>query len=135
MAHRIQVISMCRPRVEQGSTVQKPELVSIMSHGTGIVQSVLDFVICELRDRLIEILRSGRALKIEGLGTWSLNIGLDGRFDVQYRADAALIRALNERGAVTGRIRNRGNIGKSGDEIVQKWNEDHPEDPVRVDGA
>jgi hypothetical protein len=135
MAHRIQVISMYRPRVEQGNTVQKPELVRMMSHGTGIVQSVLDFVICELRDRLIQFLRAGRAVKIEGLGTWSLNIGLDGTFDIQYRADAALVKALNVPGSFTGTIHNRENIGKNGDEIVQKWNQEHPEDPVRVYGV
>ncbi len=130
MAHRIQVISIYRPRVEQGNTVQKPELIRSVSRATGIVEALLDYVIKELRDKIIEFLRSGRAVKIEGLGTWTPNVGLDGKFHIQYRPDAALVKELNIPCTFTGTIRNCNNIGRTGNEIVQKWNEDHPEDLV-----
>jgi hypothetical protein len=130
MAHRIKVISLSRPRIEQGSTVQKPELIRMASRATGLVEATLDYGIKELRDQIIEITRSGRAVKIEGLGTWTPNIGLDGSFDLQYRADTALINGLNVLGTFTGAIRNRANIGKTGEELVQQWNEANPEDPV-----
>jgi hypothetical protein len=29
-----------------------------------------------------------------------------------------------------GTIRNRANIGKTGDELVDQWNLEHPEDPA-----
>src|SRR6266487_2710719 len=130
MAHRIQVISIYRPRVEQGNTVQKPELIRSVSRATGIVEALLDYVIKELRDKIIEFLRSGRAVKIEGLGTWTPNVGLDGKFHIQYRPDAALVKELNIPCTFTGTIRNCNNTGRTGNEIVQKWNEDHPEDLV-----
>ena len=130
MARRIQVISICRPRIRQGNTVQKPELLRRATHATGLVQGTIDMVISELRDQIIEITRSGRPVKIEGLGTWTSNIGLDGSLDLQYRADTALVNALNVPGTFTGSIRNRPNIGKSGDELVELWNLEHPEDPV-----
>ena len=130
MAHRIQIISIYRPRIEQGNTVQKPELIRAVSRATGIVEALLSYVITELRDKIIEFLRSGRAVKIEGLGTWTPNIGLDGSISIQYRADTALVNALKIPGTFTGRINNRENIGKSGDELVAKWNEEHPEDQV-----
>jgi hypothetical protein len=130
MTHRIKVISLCRPRIDQGNTVQKPELIRRISHGTGLVEATLDYGIKELRDQIIEITRSGRAVKIEGLGTWTPNIALDGTFDIQYRADTELIKGLNVPGTFSGTIRNRKNIGKTGDELVQQWNEDHPDDPV-----
>lgn len=130
MAHRIKVISLYRPRIEQGSTVQKPELIRRVSRATGLVESTLDYSIKELRDQIIEIARSGRAVKIEGLGTWSPNIGMDGSFDLQYRADTSLIIGLNEPGTFTGTIRNRENIGRTGEELVMKWNAEHPQDQV-----
>jgi hypothetical protein len=130
MAHRIQIISIYRPRIEQGNTVQKPELIRAVSRATGIVEAMLSYVIIEIRDNIIEFLRSGRAVKIEGLGTWTPNIGLDGSISIQYRADTALVNALKIPGTFTGRINNRENIGKSGDELVAKWNEEHPEDQV-----
>ena len=132
MAHRIKVISLSRPRIEQGNTVHKPELIRRISHGTGLVQSSLDHGITELRDQIIEITHSGRAVKIDGLGTWTPNIGLDGHFDIQYRADPALVNGLNERGTFTGTIRNRENIGRNGAELVEKWNAEHPEDQVEA---
>ena len=42
------------------------------------MEALLDYVIKELRDNIIEFLLSGRAVKIEGLGTWTHNIGKTG---------------------------------------------------------
>lgn len=130
MAHRIQVISLYRPRIEQGNTVQKPELLRRITHATGLVEGALDYSLKELRDQIIEITRSGRAVKVEGLGTWTPNIGMDGSFDIQYRADTALVNGLNVPGTFTGTIRNRENIGKTGEDLVEKWNLENPDDPV-----
>ena len=130
MAHRIKVISISRPRIEQGNTVQKPELIRAVSRATGLVEATLDYGIKELRDKIIEFAITGRAVKIEGLGTWSPNVGLDGSFDLQYRADTALTNGMNVPNTFTGTIRNRENIGKTGDELVAQWNTDHPNDLV-----
>jgi hypothetical protein len=130
MARRIQVISILRPRVKQGNTVKKPELIRAISRATSIVEGVADLVIKELQHYIIEYLLSGRAVKIDGLGTWTPNLSLDGTLEVQYRADAALIKALRNSRRFDGHISNRKNIGLSGNELVAKWNALHPEDPV-----
>ncbi len=130
MAHRIQVISISRPRVEQGNTVQKPELIRSMARATGLVEASVDCSLTELRDTILKFCRSGRSVKVEGLGTWSPNIGLDGHFDLQYRADTALVNGMNVPDTFTGTIRNRKNIGKTADELVTAWNAEHPDDPV-----
>ena len=130
MAHRIKAINAYRPRIEQGNTVQKPELVRAVSRATGIVEGSLDQNIKEVRDHLIEYCRAGRAVKVDGLGTWTPTIGLDGTLDIQYRPDAVFNYGLNIPGVFTGTIINRDYIGKSGDELIAKWNADHPEDPV-----
>ena len=95
MAHRIQAINAYRPRVEQGNTVQKPELVRALSRSTSLVEGTVDQTMKELRDHLIEYCRSGRAVKVEGLGTWTPTISLDGTLDIQYRPDAAFSYGLN----------------------------------------
>jgi hypothetical protein len=130
MAHRIQVISILRPRIDLGNTVQKPELLRLMSHGTSLVEGTFDLAITELRDNIIAICRSGRAVKITGLGTWTPKLGLDGTVSIQYRPDTALVNALKVPGTFTGRIAHKENIGKTGDELVAEWNKDHPDDPV-----
>lgn len=130
MAHRIKVISILRPRIGQGNTVQKPELIRSISRATGLVEATLDYGIKELRDKIIEFARTGRAIKVEGLGTWTPIIALDGSFDIQYRPDTALVNGLNIPGTFTGTINNRENIGKTGEELVIKWNMEYPEDQV-----
>ena len=130
MTHRIKAINAYRPRVEQGNTVQKPELIRALSRATSLVEGSVDQTMKELRDQLIEYCRAGRAVKVEGLGTWTPTIGLDGTLDIQYRPDPAFSYGLNIPGVFTGTIINRENIGKSSDDLVAKWNEFHSDDPV-----
>jgi len=130
MASKIAVINAYRPRVEQGNTVQKAELVRALARSTGLNEGGIDQVIRELRDNIIDFNRMGRAVKVEGLGTYTPNIGLDGTLDVQYRADPALNKGLNAPGTFTGTIKNAENIGRTPEELIAKWNEEHPTDLV-----
>ncbi|HJS20342.1 MAG TPA: hypothetical protein VJ785_16455 [Anaerolineales bacterium] len=130
MASKIKVIGVYRPRIAQGNTVQKPEFIRAASRATGLVEGTVDQGIKEMRDQIIEFMRSGRAVKVEGLGTWTPNIALDGTLDVQYRADTALTNAINVPGTFTGTVLNRENIGKTPEELIEQWNQEHPEDPV-----
>ena len=132
MAHRIKAINAYRPRIEQGNTVQKPELVRAASRATGIVEGTFDNSIKELRDQILEFCRAGRAVKVDGLGTWTPGIGLDGTLDIQYRPDAAFGYGLNIPGVFSGTIINREFIGKTSDELDAKWNTDHADDLVTV---
>jgi len=130
MASRIKAIGAYRPRIEQGNTVQRPELIRALSRATGLVEGSVDQVIKELRDQIIEFNRAGRAVKVDGLGTYAPNISLDGTLDLQYRADTAFGNGMNIPGIFTGTIINREHIGKTSDELVARWNTEHPEDPV-----
>jgi hypothetical protein len=130
MASRIKIINALRPRVELDKTVQKGELVEYMAARTGQNEGAVDLGIKELRDAIIFFNRAGRSVKVEGLGTWTPNIGLDGTLDVQYRADTFLTNRLNDTGTFTGNVGNRENVGKEASELVTKWNTDHPDDQV-----
>jgi hypothetical protein len=132
MASKIKVIGAYRPRIEQGNTVQRPELIRALSRATGLVEGSIDQVIKELRDQIIEFNRSGRAVKVDGLGTYAPNISLDGTLDLHYRADTSFGKGLNIPGIFTGTILNRENIGKTSDELVQKWNAENPDDQVTI---
>lgn len=130
MATKIAAIGTVRPRIEQGNTVQKEELVRALARSTNLNEGTIGAVLLELRDVIIEFNRMGRAVKVDGLGTYTPNVGIDGTFDIQYRADPALNRGLNTAGTFTGTIRNSENIGKTADELVALWNIAHPDDPV-----
>jgi len=130
MAPRIKAVNAYRPRIEQGNTVQKPEFLRAVSRSTSLVEGTVDQTIKEVRDQIIEFNRAGRAVKVEGLGTFSPSIDLDGNLAISYRPDPALSNGLNIPGVFTGTIINRENIGKTSEELVAKWNENFPEDQV-----
>ena len=52
MAPRIKAFSAYRPRIEQGNTVQKPELLRAVSRATSLVEGTIDQAIKELRDQI-----------------------------------------------------------------------------------
>jgi hypothetical protein len=130
MAPRIKAVTAYRPRIEQGNTVQKPELVRALSRATGLVEGTIELSIKELRDHIIEFNRSGRAVKVEGLGTFTPSIDLDGKFAIGYRPDPFLSNGLNLPGTFSGTILNSEHIGKTSDQLVEIWNTFNPGDPV-----
>ena len=72
----------------------------------------------------------GLAVKLEELGTYTPKVGLDGVFNVAHWMDTALKNRLNTPGEFRGEIENRDMIGKTVDDLVVRWNEEHPDDPV-----
>jgi hypothetical protein len=132
MAPRIKAVNAYRPRIEQGNTVQKPELVRALSRATGLVEGSIDQAIKELRDQVIEFCRSGRAVKVDGLGTFTPTIDLDGYFAIAFRADPAMSYGLNIPGIFSSTIVNREFIGMTSDALVAKWNSEHTDDQVTV---
>ena len=129
MAHRIQAINAYRPRIELGKTVQKPALLRAVSRATSLVEGTVDLAIKEMRDQIIEICRSGRAVKVEGLGRFEPIMDLDGQLSISFRADPAFAYSLNK-DAFEGNVLNKDNIGKTSEEFVLMWNEANPNDPV-----
>ena len=132
MAPRIKAVNAYRPRIEQGNTVQKPELIRAVSRATSLVEGTVDQAVKEVRDQIVEFCRAGRAVKVDGLGIFTPTVDLEGYFAVSFRADPAMNYGLNVPGTFSGTIVNREFIGKTSDELVAKWNEEHVEDQVAI---
>ena len=130
MAPRIKAVNAYRPRIEQGNTVQKPELLRAVSRATSLVEGSVDLVTKEMRDQIILFCSAGRAVKVEGLGTFAPSIDLGGSISISFRADPVFANSLNTPGVFSGKIINRENIGKTSGDLVVKWNEQYPEDQI-----
>jgi len=130
MAPRIKAVNAYRPRIEQGNTVQKPELIRAVSRATSLVEGTVDQAVKEVRDQIIEYCRAGRAVKVDGLGTFTPSVDLEGYFAISFRADPAMNYGLNMPGTFSGTILNRENIGKTSTELVTLWNTEYPDDQV-----
>jgi nucleoid DNA-binding protein len=130
MANRIVAINANRPKIDLGKTIQMPEIVEHISDRTGLNKGDLQIAISEVSSVVSYYNKRGMAVKIEDLGTYTPTIGLNGSFNVSHRLDKAIKNVLNTPDAFSGDIVNRENIGKTPEELIAKWNEEHPEDPV-----
>ena len=130
MASKITAIRRYRPEIKRMRTMQTNLMVESIAMRTGLNEGEIRFVVYEIRDALLTAHRIGQAVKIEGLGTFSPTIRADGRFDILFRPDPRLLDQLNHTTKMSATILNKKHIGKSADELVQLWNEEHPEDKV-----
>ena len=78
----------------------------------------------------MEFNRAGRAVKVEGLGTYAPSVDLEGNLAISFRPDSAFANGLNVPSILTGTIINHENIGKTTDVLITRWNTDNPDDQV-----
>ena len=130
MARRITVLRKYRPEIKRESTRQTPQLVEDIAGGTGLTEGEIRYVVYELRDAMLSAHRHGQAVKIDGLGTFTPTVHLNGDLDILFRPEPDMLRRLNDRTRFYAKISNRANIGKSAADLVSQWNAEHPDDPV-----
>ncbi len=130
MTSRIKAINEYRPRIVLGRRAEMPDLIVLISSRTGLNEGEVRQVLLELRDAVSFFNLQGQAVKLDGLGTYTPTIDLDGSINVGHRADIELKNRLATPGAFRGTITNRDTIGQSGDDLVARWNQEHPDDPV-----
>lgn len=109
MASRIQAINEYRPRIELGKRADIDDLVDLIAARTGLNEGDVRQVLLELRDAVVFFTLRGQPVKLEGLGTYTPTVKLDGKFGVGHRADSHIKRQLNIPGEFDGDIKHRPN--------------------------
>ena len=130
MASHMNALSAYRPRIELGQLVQTPELARYIARGTALNRGEIGNVLDELNEAIIFYARQGIPVKINGLGVFTPVIKTDGKLRVGLRLDTSISKALNVQGAFAGSVANAANIGMTLEEMIARWNEEFPEDPV-----
>ena len=130
MARKIKAIRKYCPEIKQQPTQQTAQVVEVIAMRTGLNEGEIRFVVYELRDDILMAHRSGQAVKIEGLGTFTPTIRMDGSLDIIFRPDVGMLKQLNDPTKFRAKILNKSNIGKSADELIAQWNKEHPDDLV-----
>lgn len=131
MAKKIQAVTTYGPRLVKGPVVKLTELINHFVDGrSGLNRGSIHIVLDELHDAVIRYCLAGRSVNMEGLGTFSPIIKLDGRFSIIYRMDTKLREKLNYPNTFIGKITNYDNAGKTLDDLITLWNEEHPDDPI-----
>jgi len=130
MATQIEAIKAYCPYVKLGQRIEMDQLVPFIARSSGLNESGVRQVLLELRDAVVYFNRQGQAVKLDGLGTYTPKISLDGTLGVAHRTDIYIKNHVNVPGEFSGHIENAENIGQTSEELIDRWNEEHPEDPV-----
>ena len=129
-AKRITAIQALTPRIELGNRWVTETLCELISRRSSLNRGEIENVLRELHENLAYALSAGRPVKLDGIGTFTPVIPLNGELSINVRVDRELIRDLNKPGRFTGRIRSRGSIGLTADDLIEQWNKLHPDDLV-----
>ncbi len=132
MATLIEAVNAHRPRVVPKETIGMEELAENLAQGSLFSESIARMVLTDLQVELRKQLRKGNAVRLPGIGRFSVHVRLDGRMRPAVSVDRDLRTSLQDVAAFRGEIRRRENIGLSTSEVVLRWNEEHPDDLVEL---
>ncbi len=133
MAKAVQAVRAYTPRVVQGQMVEMSILAKVIAARTSFNTGAILNMLYEFKEVLTEYALSGFPVRLERLGIFSPTVNKDGEFDLNYRTDVYLKSELNKRRAFRGDMKNRDMIGKSLDDMIERWNQEHPDDMIKRD--
>ena len=131
MAKKIQAITTYMPRIKRGKMADVNDVSGLIAGRTSLNESGVHEALLELKWVLIHYLKTGQSVRLPGIGLFSPYIKLNGKIIASCRLDGEVDSELNkETGGFKGTVTNNDNVGKTSDELVALWNEEHPDDPV-----
>ncbi|NIM18069.1 MAG: hypothetical protein GTO45_39340 [Candidatus Aminicenantes bacterium] len=132
MAEEIEAVRVYNPRVEQGKTVEVEDVAALIAGRTSFTGGAVINMLWEFREAITFFALAGRPVRLKGLGVFAPRIDKDGVFSLNYRPDKWLKSELNVAGKFKGKVVNRDMIGKSVEEMIQRWNQEHPDDKIEI---
>jgi hypothetical protein len=130
MAHPVKAIQAYSPKVKILRMVEINELVEYISSRTNLNTGAIHQVLYELHDSLLHYMKSGCSVRLPGVGSFAPTINKDGQLNINHRPNKELTDKLNRADQFVGKIRNKDMIGKSMEEFIKRWNDQHPEDKI-----
>jgi hypothetical protein len=94
-SNRIKAVAVYSPKIKQGKTASMKEVVSFISGRTGLNRGPILMALSELQDTIFFFVQSGRAVKLDGIGTCTPRIALDGEISLSILPDKEFKHQLN----------------------------------------
>ena len=129
MAKLIQAFTAFGPKIDLKETADSKTFMKLITKRTTLSSGVVKNVQESEVETLIDLLQEGRSVHT-GVAIFRPIIDAQGNLSISVRVDKRITSALNSPDAFTGKISNSENIGKTTDEIVYLWNQEHPEDMI-----
>ncbi len=128
MAKKIQAWRAYGPRIDKGDVVSQEEFIEHITAGTNQSKGSILAVLSEQDVQIESALRAGRiirlpnGMRLEPVGT------KDGWIEVHVRVSSEMVARINA--TFRSKWINSEYIGKGEAEIMNRWNAEHPEDPI-----
>lgn len=132
MAEEVKAIRAYTPRVVQGNMVEIEDVADYIEGRSSLNGGAVVNTLWEFRKALTVFALSGRPVRLKGLGIFSPRMDKDGVVGLNFRMDPWLKSELNVMGKFKGEVVNRDMLGKSAVEMIERWNEEHPDDKIKV---
>lgn len=132
MAEEVKAIRAYTPRVVQGDMVEIEDVADYIEGRTSLNGGAVLNMLWEFRKALTVFALSGRPVRLKGLGIFSPRMDKDGVVGLNFRMDPWLKSELNVKGKFKGEMVNRDMLGKSAAEMIERWNDEHPDDKIKV---
>ncbi|MCR4407232.1 MAG: hypothetical protein NUW24_09970 [Anaerolineae bacterium] len=132
MARIVQAVNVYGPKLVLNPTAQLDQIADWMAMRTGLNKSEVMMVLQELSDAILYFNNQGTPVKFPGIGTFTPSIDRHGKFNINFRADAALKNGINAPGAYTGQVHHKDRIGLDNAGYKELWDAEHPDDPLEI---
>ncbi len=131
MAKKIQVWAAYGPKIDLGAPMKKEEIIENIVAATNQSKGSVLAVLAELDVQLEAGLKAGRIVQLPN-GTHFEPIGKkDGSVDIGVRVNPELDKQVNA--GFRGTWVNSANIGKTEADMIEIWNENHPDDQISIE--
>jgi hypothetical protein len=132
MAKLLQAIVALAPKIVLGKAATPQRFMELITQRTTLSAGVVKNVQESEVETLVGLLREGRPVHT-GVAIFTPSIDLKGNISIKVRVNKRLVSALNDPGSFTGKINNSANVGKTSQQIITLWNEEHPDDQVPLE--
>lgn len=130
MAKKIQAWATYGPKIALGDPMTAEEIIENIIAATNQSRGSVLAMLAELDVQIESGLKSGRIVRLPN-GTHFEPIGKkDGSISIGVRVNPDLDKKVNA--GFRGTWVNSANIGKSEEEIMMLWNDDHPDDLIEA---
>ena len=131
MASYIKAVNRYRPRIRKRGTATKEQMAEWIAERTLLTTGQAKAVLSDYAEGALFFFKNRQDVNLEGLGKFSVDIGIDGRLAINFRPNDDFLKRLNaEFDKSAESIEQAENVGKSRDEITALWNTEFPADPI-----
>lgn len=131
MSSEIKAVYAYTPRVKLEPVIELPILSSFIEGRTGFNRGAILNMLAEFSDAIVFFCMSGQPVRLPGVGIFAPKINKEGVYGLNFKMDTWLKSEMNVNGKFKGRVLNRDMIGKTVEEMVARWNEEHPDDKIK----